>query len=137
MPSPRRSRSASSRAAISTVSTSGSTPGSTATTADGQITYSTDPTALLLRIDLSGGFVPVETIFTSLPQMSVYGDGTVITQGPQIAIYPGPAVPNLLVRTLDEEGIETLLQTALDAGARRTGARLRAAADRATPPTRS
>ena len=98
------------------VSTSGSTPDSTATTADGQITYSTDPNALLLRIDLSGGFVPVETIFTSLPQMSVYGDGTVITQGPQIAIYPGPAVPNLLVRTLDEEGIETLLQTALDAG---------------------
>ena len=98
-----------------TVSTGGSTPGSTAATADGQITYSTDPTALLLRIDVSGGFVPVETIFTSLPQMSVYGDGTVITQGPQITIYPGPAVPNLLVRTLDEEGIETLLETALDA----------------------
>jgi hypothetical protein len=71
---------------------------------------------LLLRIDISGGFVPVETIFTSLPPMSVYGDGTVITQGPQIAIYPGPVVPNLLERKLDEEGIETLLQAAVDAG---------------------
>jgi hypothetical protein len=89
----------------------------TITTSGGdQLTYSTDPTALLLRVDISGGFVPVETIFTSLPQTSVYGDGTVITQGPQIAIYPGPAVPNLLVRTLDEAGIETLLETALDAG---------------------
>ena len=51
------------------------------------------------------------------PQMSIYGDGTVITQGPQIAIYPGPVVPNLLVRKLDEAGhARRCSQTAVDAG---------------------
>lgn len=86
------------------------------TTGGRQLSYATAPNALLLRVEYSGGFVPVETIFTSLPLVSVYGDGTVITQGPQIAIYPGPALPNLQVRKLDQDGIEALLRAAADAG---------------------
>jgi hypothetical protein len=86
------------------------------TTGGKQLTYATAPNALLVRVEHSGGFVPVEAIFTALPLVSVYGDGTVLTQGPQIAIYPGPALPNLQVRKLDQEGIEALLQAAADAG---------------------
>ncbi len=79
-------------------------------------TYSTAPTSLVVRVELTGGFVPVETIFTNLPVVSVYGDGSVITTGPQIAIYPGPVVPNLQVRKLDAVGMEKVLTAAQEAG---------------------
>ena len=80
------------------------------------VTYSTNPSSLVVRVDLTGGFVPVETIFTNLPVVSVYGDGSVITSGPQIMIYPGPVVPNLLVRKLDAAGMQAVLTAAEEAG---------------------
>ena len=91
--------------------------GKTTVTAGGTpLTYSNSPTSLVLQVDVSGGFVPVETVFTSLPMMSIYGDGSVITSGPQTMIYPGAVVPNLLVRKLDAQGMQTVLTAAHDAG---------------------
>ena len=79
--------------------------GKTTVTAGGTpITYSNSPTSLVVQVEVSGGFVPVETVFTNLPMVSIYGDGSVITSGPQTMIYPGPVVPNLLVRKLDAPG---------------------------------
>jgi len=89
----------------------------TVTTGDGtSTTYSTNPSSLVVRVEMTGGFVPVETVFTNLPVVSVYGDGSVITTGPQVMIYPGPVVPNLLVRKLDVTGMQAVLTAAQQAG---------------------
>lgn len=70
---------------------------------------------LLLRIELSGGFVPVEVDVTRLPLVSVYADGSVVTEGPMIEIYPQPILPNLRVTKLTAEGLAAVLATAEDA----------------------
>jgi len=65
--------------------------------------------AIVVRVAWTGGFVPYEHMFTSLPRFTLFGDGRVIVEGPQIEIYPGPALPNLQVRRLTEEGIQSVL----------------------------
>jgi len=50
------------------------------------------------------------------PSFSLFGDGRVVVQGPQIEIYPGPALPNLLVRDVTEEGVQAILEAARVAG---------------------
>lgn len=75
-----------------------------------------EPDELVLRVAVGGGFVPVEFNLTELPAFSMYGDGTIITPGPQIAIYPAPALPNLQQRQVTEDGIQMILSEALDAG---------------------
>jgi hypothetical protein len=82
-----------------------------------------DGDAPVLRVRQEGGFVPPEQIVGRIPDVSVYADGRMITQGPQIAIYPGPALPNLLVRQLDEAATGKLIDDAVAAGVR-TGADL-------------
>lgn len=74
------------------------------------------PDDLVLRIDTGGGFVPVEVNLSDLAEFSLYGDGRVITQGPQIMIYPGPALPNLLVRKISPAGVAEILKAAQRAG---------------------
>lgn len=64
---------------------------------------------MVVRVEWTGGFVPYEYVFTSLPQFTLLGDGRVIVEGPHIEIYPGPALPNLQVRRLTEEGIQSVL----------------------------
>ena len=87
-----------------------------ATGGGSSVTYSTNPSSLVVRVEMTGGFVPVETVFTNLPAVSIYGDGSVITTGPQVMIYPGPVVPNLLVRKLDDAGMQAVLAAAQEAG---------------------
>jgi hypothetical protein len=70
----------------------------------------------VLRLSYEGGFVPVEYNITQFPAFTLYGDGRVVVPGAQIAIYPGPALPAVSQRTVTEEGIQTILQAALDAG---------------------
>jgi hypothetical protein len=64
---------------------------------------------VVVRIAWTGGFVPYEYLFTSLPRFTLLGDGRVLVEGPQIEIYPGPALPNVQVRRLTEEGIQSIL----------------------------
>jgi hypothetical protein len=63
-----------------------------------------------------GGFTTREYSFQSPPVVLVSGDGRVFTTGPQTAIYPGQALPNIVVRTITEDGIQRLLTAAGDAG---------------------
>jgi len=65
--------------------------------------------ALVLRITNQGGFVPAEYIFTNAPTFSLLGDGRVVVPGAQVAIYPGPAFPSVMVRQLTESGIQAVL----------------------------
>jgi hypothetical protein len=76
-----------------------------------------EPDAVALRVDSLGGFpLPPPFPLTSLPPVTVYGDGRVVTEGPVIAIYPGPALPNVLVRTISDQAIRQLALLALEAG---------------------
>ena len=76
------------------------------------------PDALVLRIDRVGGFVAPDQQLGRYPVVSVYADGRVITTGPQIQIYPGPALPNLLVQQIDPATVQGLLDKAVRAGVR-------------------
>lgn len=71
---------------------------------------------LVLRVATGGGFVPIEYNLRALPGLSLFGDGRLIVEGPVIEIYPGPAMPNLQVSRLTEEGIQAILEEARKAG---------------------
>ena len=81
----------------------------------GGIDHSTSPDHVLVQISFEGGFVPVEWTYTNFPFYSLYGDGTLILPGAQIEIYPGPALPAISSRQVDEAGIQAILQKAIAA----------------------
>ena len=74
----------------------------------------TDPDQVVFRVGWEGGFVMPEALLGRLPIVVVYADGRVITQGPQIAIYPGPLMPNLQERTLSAAALNRLIELARD-----------------------
>jgi hypothetical protein len=71
---------------------------------------------LVLRIDTSGGFVAPQQTLQQMPSFSLYGDGRVITLGVQTEIYPGPALPSLVVTSITPSGVQSILEDALAAG---------------------
>jgi hypothetical protein len=73
---------------------------------------------LVVRAESFGGFVPADLTVGTLPSVSVYGDGRVITEGPVPAIAPGPALPNLQVQMITPELVQRLAKDALAAGVR-------------------
>jgi len=80
------------------------------------IPHPTGADELVLRVEYQGGFVPYEFTLSSMPVWSLYGDGTLITQGPQIEIYPQPALPSLVRTHITEDGVQAILEAAKDAG---------------------
>jgi hypothetical protein len=74
------------------------------------------PADLVIRIDVGGGFVTPQTHLREFPIFALYGDGRLIIPGPQIEIYPGPALPNLQVLTLSKEAVQAVLDAADAAG---------------------
>ncbi|WP_407672403.1 cold-shock protein [Parafrankia discariae] len=69
-----------------------------------------------LRVDLVGGFVTPKMLATRLPTVAVYPDGRVLGEGPQAAIYPGPALPNLQLRRISAADVRELVDRAVAAG---------------------
>lgn len=84
--------------------------------ADGGIEHPTGADDVVVRIAYEGGFVPVDVAFLNLPTLLVTGDGRAIVQGPVIAIYPGPLLPNMQVRQSTEDGVQALLALAEEHG---------------------
>jgi len=82
----------------------------------GGIEHPTGAGDLILQVGVSGGFIAPSTTLTQIPGFSLYGDGTLITQGAQIEIYPGPALPALIQTHVSEDGIQAILQAAQEAG---------------------
>lgn len=80
------------------------------------IVHGTGASDLLVRYEIAGGFIAPQALLTRYPMLSIYGDGTVITEGPQPAIFPGPALPNLIVTHVSEAGLQKILGFARDAG---------------------
>ncbi|GGM33014.1 hypothetical protein ACFFX1_04875 [Dactylosporangium sucinum] len=74
------------------------------------------PDDIVLQVRVTGGFVPVESLVTSFPVLTVYGDGRAITIGPIPAVYPGPALPNVQVQRVGADGVAKLTDLAVDAG---------------------
>jgi len=90
--------------------------GSTGATGAIGIEHPTGADQLILRVAYEGGFVPYEYTLGRTPFWSLFGDGTLIVPGPQIEIYPGPALPNLTATPVSEDGIQAILEAARDAG---------------------
>lgn len=72
--------------------------------------------AVVLRVTHSGGYVGPQTVTTRMPIVSVYADGRVVTEGEIIAIYPGPALPNVLLRRVSLADVDKLVNRAVEAG---------------------
>jgi hypothetical protein len=72
----------------------------------------------VLQVRQIGGFVAAATNVTRLPLVSVYADGRVITEGPQILIYPAPALPNVQVHRISPAAVDALVDKAVAAGVR-------------------
>ncbi len=72
--------------------------------------------APVVQVWSGGGFVPVGWDFSQVPELTVYEDGTTITPGPQIRIYPGPLLPYVLVSQLDAADVEAIVAAARAAG---------------------
>jgi hypothetical protein len=90
--------------------------GGTSGDGSGAIHHPTGATDLILRWETTGGFVAPESILGRIPAFSLYGDGTLITEGVQTDIYPGPALPPLLEQRVSEAGIQAILAAAEAAG---------------------
>jgi hypothetical protein len=71
---------------------------------------------LILRATLEGGFIAPSAVRTRLPIVSVYADGRIMSQGLTPAIYPGPLVPSIVLRSVGSTGAAGILKAAADAG---------------------
>lgn len=71
---------------------------------------------VVVSIEQEGGFAPATMIFARVPSLLVSGDGRQFSPGPQIAIYPGPLLPNIQVADIGEDGIQELLALADEHG---------------------
>jgi hypothetical protein len=74
------------------------------------------PDELVLQVSYTGGFVTPDMLAARLPLVSVHADGRVLTEGPVIAIYPGPAWPNVQVQQIDRAAVHDLVDRARAAG---------------------
>jgi hypothetical protein len=82
----------------------------------GAIPHPTGPKDVIVRIERQGGFRMPVAVMSDRPSFTLYGDGCYIIEGPMIAIYPSPALPNLQQGCLTEEGVQHILRMAQDAG---------------------
>jgi hypothetical protein len=64
---------------------------------------------LVLRISYRGGLAGNAMLLTESPPFTLTGDGRVIVPGPQVELFPGPALPAVDVRRLNEAGIQAVL----------------------------
>ena len=74
----------------------------------------------VFQVSWDGGFVTPEMLLGRTPIVTVHADGRVITNGPVLAIYPGPLMPNLQERTLSAEGLKRLIDLAREQGLLKT-----------------
>ena len=81
-----------------------------------EIVMPTPLDTLILQVRDEGGFVPYGYDLVRLPQMSIYVDGRVIELGAQIAIYPAPLLPPLVVSRVPPLQVERLLAEAYELG---------------------
>jgi hypothetical protein len=62
-----------------------------------------------VQVVRAGGFLPAGAAFRAVPTVSVYGDGRVVSEGPQIELWPAPALPSVQVGQLDADEVQRLV----------------------------
>jgi hypothetical protein len=80
------------------------------------ITHPTGAEDVVLKLSYEGGFVPAGYAFVNTPALLVSGDGRVFTPGIIPAIFPGPLLPTVMVRSINEDGLQAMLGVAQRAG---------------------
>lgn len=68
-----------------------------------------------LRLTTTQAIPPLNQ-FAVQPPVRITGDGTVVTLGPVVAIYPGPLLPNTVGRSITDAGRDQIIQAARDLG---------------------
>lgn len=68
-----------------------------------------DPDAAVLQVRSEGGFAPVEFVLGRGPTYTLLADGRLLYQGPSIAIYPGPLVPQYQISQISEDQMDSVL----------------------------
>jgi hypothetical protein len=86
------------------------------TTPPGEIAHSTDPDTAVIRLGYEGGFVPADTFFVNLPTLVISGDRRVYVPGAVPAVFPGPLLLPMGVRSISAAGVQMLLDRAATAG---------------------
>ncbi|NEK86355.1 hypothetical protein GCU60_11380 [Blastococcus saxobsidens] len=75
---------------------------------------------VVLQVTEQGGYTTPALLTGRIPTVTVYADGRLITDGPVVAIWPAPALPNLQLYLLDDGGVRDLVDRALAAGVAET-----------------
>jgi hypothetical protein len=95
----------------------GETPGPSATPADTRpIAYATSPTDLVLQATAGGGLLPQSVRFAEMPNVSIYGDGRVVTLGSSGGGPEDPLLPELIETRVTADGMTRILRAAREAG---------------------
>ena len=71
---------------------------------------------VVVRVVREGGFAAESREPARLPDVSVFADGRVVTQGPTTLEFPGPALPNLQEFRLTRDGLAAIVDEARAAG---------------------
>jgi hypothetical protein len=80
----------------------------------GGIGHPTGADEPILVVEETGGFAMVQMIATRVPTFALFGDGRVVVQGAMTLEFPGPALAPLIQRTLNEDGIQAVLDAVED-----------------------
>lgn len=78
-------------------------------------THSYAADGVVLQVSYGGGLVPPDST-RELPYWTLYGDGRVITRGAEPAIYPGAALPSVLVGQAKAGAVDEVAAAARAAG---------------------
>jgi hypothetical protein len=71
---------------------------------------------LLLRITSEGGFIGPAANLASIPSVSVYSDGRILTPGAVDAVYPGPLLLPVEIKNVGPAGAEAIVAAIRAAG---------------------
>jgi hypothetical protein len=77
---------------------------------------------LLLRVTTEGGFIGPAANLASVPMVSVYSDGRIMTPGAVDAVYPGPLLPPVSIKDVGPAGAQAIIAAIRAAGLDREGA---------------
>ena len=93
-----------------TTSPTNPTTTSSPTTAAGPATtVAGDPDRLILQFTDEGGFVPIEFLLNRMPRFSLYADGTLLSPGVSIAIFPGPILSPVQSVQISEGDLDDMI----------------------------
>jgi len=76
---------------------------------------------LLLRVTSEGGFINPSANLASVPTVSVYADGRILTPGAVDAVYPGPLLPPVAIKDVGPAGAQAIIAAIRAAGLDKQG----------------